>query len=64
MAKDYVCGMKVDEKKTAATSTHAGTVYYFCSKNCKTEFDKNPTRYVKYTQTVSKHKVSAERVAF
>ena len=47
MAKDPVCAMKVDEKKAAATSTHAGTTYYFCSTNCKTQFDKNPTKYLK-----------------
>ena len=31
MAKDPVCAMKVDEKKAAATSTHGGVTYYFCS---------------------------------
>ena len=31
MAVDPLCGMKVDEKKTAGTSTHVGTAYYFCT---------------------------------
>ena len=43
MAKDPVCGMKVDEKKTG-TSTHAGSTYHFCFTNCKAEFDRNPTK--------------------
>jgi YHS domain-containing protein len=38
---DPVCGMKVDPK-TAPTSTHAGKTYYFCSKEDKAKFDKNP----------------------
>ncbi len=47
MAKDPVCGMNVDEKKAAATSSYAGRTYYFCSPMCKAEFDKNPSKYAK-----------------
>jgi Cu+-exporting ATPase len=47
MAKDPVCGMKVDEKKAAGSSTYLGKTYYFCSANCKVEFDKNPPKYVR-----------------
>jgi YHS domain-containing protein len=39
--------MNVDEKKAAGTTTYAGAVYYFCSSNCKGEFDKNPSKYVR-----------------
>lgn len=46
MAKDPVCGMMVDEKKAAATSVYNGVTYYFCSKHCKMEFDKNPAQYI------------------
>ena len=46
MAKDPVCGMEVDEKKAAATSTHQGTTYYFFAKACKATFNKNPAMYV------------------
>jgi YHS domain-containing protein len=45
-AVDPVCGMKVDPK-TALSSTHAGKTYYFCSKEDKAKFDKNPGAYVK-----------------
>jgi len=47
MAKDPISGMKVDEKKAAGTSTHAGATYYLCSANCKAEFEKNPTKYLR-----------------
>ena len=47
MARDPVCGMRVDEKKAAGSSVHTGATYFFCSPNCKTEFDRDPSRYVK-----------------
>jgi len=46
MAKDPVCGMEVDEKKAAATSTHEDQTYYFCAKGCKNTFDKEPGKYL------------------
>lgn len=45
MAKDPVCGMQVDEKKAAATSTYQVTTYYFCAAACKATFDKNPAKF-------------------
>jgi YHS domain-containing protein len=47
MAKDPVCGMSVDEKKAAGSSTYTAKTYYFCSASCKTDFDKNPSKYVR-----------------
>ena len=47
MAKDPVCGMNVDEKKTAGSSTYMGKTYYFCSASCRADFDKNPSKYVR-----------------
>lgn len=44
MVKDIVCGMMVDPK-TAETSEYKGQTYYFCSKGCKAQFDKNPEKY-------------------
>ncbi|MFQ5789055.1 MAG: YHS domain-containing protein [Acidobacteriota bacterium] len=46
MAKDFVCEMEVDEKTAAASLVHEGKTYYFCSKPCKTEFEKAPDLYV------------------
>ena len=47
MAKDPVCGMTADEKKTAATSQYRGKTYYFCSPGYKNSFDANPGKYLK-----------------
>ncbi len=46
MAKDPVCGMEVDEKRAAATSTYKEKTYYFCAKGCKIAFDKEPEKYL------------------
>ena len=45
MAKDPVCGMNVEEKKAAATVTHGGKTYYFCSAGCKATFEKAPAKW-------------------
>jgi YHS domain-containing protein len=47
MAKDPVCEMNVDEKKAAGSSSYLRNTYYFCSANCKADFDKNPSKYVR-----------------
>jgi len=46
MAKDPICGMRVDEKAAKFKSDYKGKTYYFCSQTCKTTFDKNPTKYL------------------
>lgn len=43
--KDPVCGMVIDERDAVGTSEFNGTRYYFCSQDCKTEFDENPQDY-------------------
>lgn len=44
--KDPICGMDVDAKSAVLRSEHQGSVYYFCSTYCKTEFDKDPAKYI------------------
>jgi YHS domain-containing protein len=44
---DPVCGMDVDPATAAATSVYAGKTYYFCSKDEKELFDKDPKKYLK-----------------
>ena len=46
-ARDPVCGMMVDERRTANTSAYQGKTFYFCSAGCKSSFDKNPARFAK-----------------
>lgn len=40
MATDPVCGMYVDEKHSELTSKSQGRKYYFCSTNCKIQFER------------------------
>src|SRR6185436_14109293 len=42
--KDPVCGMSIDTKDKES-STYQGKTYYFCSEECKTKFDKQPTQF-------------------
>jgi Cu(I)/Ag(I) efflux system membrane fusion protein len=44
---DPICGMEVDPAKTAHRSEFQGTTYYFCSQDCRKQFDANPARYAK-----------------
>ena len=45
-AKDLVCGMSVKKDGAKWTSDFKGMTYYFCSEGCKTEFSKNPEKYL------------------
>jgi len=45
MTQDPVCEMEIDEKTAAATSTYRGQTYFFCSKECKEQFDQEPEQY-------------------
>jgi P-type Cu+ transporter len=46
MAIDPVCGMEVDERTTKDKATHEGTTYYFCSQDCREEFQASPEDYI------------------
>ncbi len=48
---DPVCGMQVEVEKTTPRSVHKGKTYYFCSKNCKEDFDKNPANYTEKSKS-------------
>jgi YHS domain-containing protein len=45
MVIDPICKMRVDERKAKFKSEHQGKTYYFCSAQCKKEFDENPKKY-------------------
>ncbi len=48
--KDPVCGMEIDPKDPAVAArkvVYEGTAYYFCSDECKKNFQNDPTAYVK-----------------
>ena len=47
--KDPVCGMMTDESKATAAGRkfeYRGTTYYFCSDQCRRDFEKDPERYL------------------
>lgn len=46
MVKDPICGMEIKKEKAVATSEYKGTIYYFCAKGCKEQFDKAPEAYI------------------
>lgn len=48
MARDTVCGTKIDEKSPGALKvTFLGKPYFFCSLKCLGEFKKDPYSYRK-----------------
>jgi Cu+-exporting ATPase len=47
MAKDPVCGMSVDEKKTKITASHGGKTYYFCHESCLKTFRGDPQKFAR-----------------
>jgi Cu+-exporting ATPase len=44
-AIDPVCGMSVDEQDAPEKLDYEGTTYYFCSTDCRQEFEANPEDY-------------------
>ncbi|MCX6079535.1 MAG: heavy metal translocating P-type ATPase [Chloroflexi bacterium] len=49
--KDPVCGMEIDPKTAFASREHIGQTFYFCSRNCVTQFDADPHRYMTTSAT-------------
>ena len=45
--KDPVCGMTIDSVTAAGRTVYEGAEYFFCSTECKRQFDQNPAKYVK-----------------
>ena len=43
--KDPVCGMTIDSAKAAGQSDYQEQAYYFCSTQCKQQFDANPATF-------------------
>ena len=46
MGLDPVCKMEVNAMSAEGQSEWGGQTFYFCSRECKREFDANPERYV------------------
>jgi Cu+-exporting ATPase len=49
MAIDPVCNMDVEIENNELQSTYAGKKFFFCSEECKNEFDDRPEEYASST---------------
>lgn len=59
---DPVCSMQFDHQNASAKSQLQDTTYYFCSADCKRNFDQKPEQYAAKLSQVSgqAHEVSAQ----
>lgn len=48
---DLVCGMTIDSEAAAGQSQFEGRTFYFCSSQCKRQFDADPSRYTSSPST-------------
>ena len=44
---DPVCGMRIEPSQAAAESNYQGQTYYFCSEECKQQFEKESSRFMR-----------------
>jgi YHS domain-containing protein len=42
---DPVCGMRIEEEDAVARVEYEGDLYYFCSEDCREEFEEAPEDY-------------------
>lgn len=45
-ATDPVCGMRISRSAAAASGSHRGHPYFFCSRECQERFARTPSDYV------------------
>jgi P-type Cu+ transporter len=56
---DPVCGMQMEPDAVASETSYEGTSYYFCSGNCRKQWDADPARYAKESGGVKASRTSA-----
>lgn len=47
MKPDYVCGRDVKQDDARFFSDYGGNMYFFCSPECKRQFDDHPDHYIR-----------------
>ncbi|HEU0201783.1 MAG TPA: YHS domain-containing protein [Burkholderiaceae bacterium] len=45
MTTDPVCGMTIEPKKAAGSTTYQDQTYWFCSPGCLSKFKADPAKY-------------------
>lgn len=43
---DPVCGMRLPRSQAAASATYRGHAYFFCKKECREQFEREPQKFV------------------
>ena len=46
MTRDPFCGTRVEEKESEFQTQFAGKKYFFCSEECRKEFENQPDEYI------------------
>jgi YHS domain-containing protein len=57
IGRDLVCGMSIDEDRARAEGNvrqYKGNAYFFCSPECRNDFDKEPERYLRSSPTAER----------
>lgn len=58
---DPVCGMTIDSVTAAGVSQYEGRTFYFCSEECKRQFDADPEPYAEKAASTADRAESLER---
>ena len=58
---DPVCGMTIDSETAVAQSRHDGRSFFFCSAECRKQFDADPGRYAALAATPADSKEPLEK---
>ena len=48
MVTDPVCGMQIDPQTAGASVIYDGKTYFFCSENCKQQFERAPAHFAEH----------------
>jgi YHS domain-containing protein len=47
MAQDPICNVEIDEASAEFKSQYGSQTYYFCSEDCKEQFELRPEQYAR-----------------
>ena len=61
MVRDPVCGIDIDEINVPESlqAEREDSMYYFCSPECKLEFDQDPAKFIARADRPAKNRYAA-----